>query len=221
MIRLFVEDAKKEQFRIETDQPITIVTGITDEGRPLYIFRGDRDDVSMDNAEESEYAIKYNPLEAHRYPTDTDMVVDADTPQKVEVHEIEDDEPLVDMNALTTPSVKLVELDSGPAIAGPDLTEGVISDNNDVSVNEDDTPTETDDDLPVVGDMSPEVAKSLSDGDLPVPEDVKLPPPATPQNQNQDNAAVARTPKPPRRAVSPPTRRPGGSGRNPKIPPQS
>lgn len=218
MIRLFVEDAKKEQFRIETDQPITIVTGITDEGRPLYIFRGDRDDVSMDNAEESEYAIKYNPLEAHRYPTDTDMVVDADTPQKVEVREIEDDEPLVDMNAMTTPSVELTELDSGPAVAGPDLTAGTGGDNG-VSVGAEDAFTETDDDLPVVGDMSPEVAKSLSDGDLPVPEDVKLPPPATPQNQ--DNAAVARTPKPPRRAVSPPTRRPGGSGRNPQIPPQS
>lgn len=267
MIRLYVDDAKKEQFRIESDEPVTVITGVTDAGRPVYIFEGVRDDVSLENAEESGYAVKYNPLEPHRFPNDTNLVGIGDKHSKIEiVAEEKDPDP-----EILTPTIPqtideavsgthdLLELDlrphpgklsaperallAGKKIAAEKEAEATLgelrkqveqgkADSQVFDITDIDSVTEDAEEIPVVGDMTPETTRSISEGNLPVPADAHPPKPTRPQNiptrlpvtSTPTTPAPQSPPQPARRIgrPAPPTQRPGGgSGRLPRTPPQS
>lgn len=203
MIRLYVNDAKKEQFRIEATDKITIITGLTAEGRPIYIFEGIRDDVNMENAEEMGYALKYNPMEPHRFPADTNLVVNPDKRDTIKIvaEEHKPDPEIVTpnipqtINEAITGEVVLppVKVNLTPS---PDVRPAEHID----APSDDDTDTE---EIPVVGDITPDGVKSLSDGNLPLPEDVPVPPPPA-QEIPQRQPAPPPPPKPVSQPIAPP-----------------
>ena len=76
MIRLTVEDTRDERFRIEADEPVTIVTARTEDGRPFLIFKGLRDDVTVEKHGEGEGpVVAYDLMDPARFPRDTVMAV--------------------------------------------------------------------------------------------------------------------------------------------------